>query len=390
MKRLRQLVVDFWPSKAKWPFSEDKDFSTEVLAPLGTYEIPTDGGTVQIDSAAFPIYSIYAANGWKLHEESRVPGDINNILVPDASIMYELASQLRQAADRFDIISWHHATHCYPAVASEVLSRYKLSILHFGDDCPGSSERKSFPCVQYFDAAVHRMLVWNYATGQRVPDMYRNAGFRGRCYHNVGSQTDSLWAWLKETGFSLEEKIQRFSAGSLPIDLVWLGCIGRMNPARQLLLSELNKLARSIPLAVRLHGKEMRDGYYQCDANSGPFDLGRAAAQLYNSCATGLNFPASSFFNGRLFDLPLTGVAPIMYDPHGELTSVGMLPGKHYATYDGTLPSLLETVQELLRNRSLWTHIVKQANAVAYHLLKTSSTAAVYNRVILDHLERFK
>lgn len=381
MKQLRQIIMGCYLDRDKWPTTGNKDFSGTRESLQSTCQYTLNGETVEVQTYYFPLYSIYVANGWKLEPGLEI-GNPNNLLEPDPAVLQQLRLQLTAFGNCYDIILWPHALLCYPYVG-DLIRKFKLSIMTFGDDCPGSSEQKSFPVCRFFDAIVHRMLIWDYASGVRSETKYKEHGAK-RCYHDLGGPDPSLHSWIGEGNLDLPMKLRRMSHFQLPIDLIWIGCIGWMNPERSAFLTELNRRAAEWQGAGKtvLYGKDMRDGIV---GSQGRGTDGIWTGPLYRDSLFGLNYPASSIFNGRFFDLPLTGTIQVLHDRNDELKTVGMLPEEHYLSFDGTVDNLF-SVMARAKARSDLAGLGLRAHEKALELLEQNSLLT--QRILADHAEQ--
>jgi hypothetical protein len=164
--KIKQLNVIHDPAWGKWPDTNDDDYS-DVLAIRGNRLV--DG--IEVETRIYPAYMAFATAGNK-----QLPIDyqwIDNTKLPGQAVLEQQIEDLKQYGAGCDVIFWDHAKNCYPPVAEYIPQLFKLAILPFADDCPGSSEIKTFPVARYFDALFYQMKVWDFATGERTADKYK-------------------------------------------------------------------------------------------------------------------------------------------------------------------------------------------------------------------------
>ena len=382
MREVRVLRVRFDPGWKKWPTSSDTDLQ-EIEKPFD-YQLTPD---LKMVCQTYPAYAAYCHAGHlKLNPGCTTPGDINNLLLPDQCVIDQQIEDFTRLSKDYDIIRWHHSTQCFPPIADVLPSLFKLRILDFGDDCPGSSERKTFPVVHGFNAFIARMLIWEYATGIRTKDKYAALGMK-HFYHHIGGPLDWLTVEWAKLGVSVADKWQAIIDGRVanPLDLCFVGCIGYMNPARLAFLTELNARAGSFDFTCALHGKDMRDDLLQPSYEAG-VHAAKSVAALYSRSLFGVNFPASSFFNSRLLDLPLTGVVQILHDKNNELSEYDLKPYEHYLPFDGTVDGLFSTIAEAKKDLPAMRNIAIRAEAKTIELVNTCTAAPRFIECIEDWL----
>lgn len=364
----------------KWPDTQDTDFE-QILKWRNPRTVidPNTGTEIEITSRIYPAYLPYIkAQHLHLHPQCNIGGDINNTLLPHNDVINQWIADLSDLSKECEIIVWHHGMQCFPPVSKYLPSLFKLPILIFGDDCPGSSEIKTFPIIKDFTALIHQMLTWDYQTGTRTVNKYQEIHPNLQCYHQLGGPTDHLTTWKDRINFSILH-------AKRPILLSFIGCIGWMNPARVTFMQELNVRACELGENVRLYGKDMRDSYLAFGQGEGPAQV-RPIGEIYAETQFGINYPASSIFNARFFDLPLMGVIPIMYDKNKELPVYGIKPHIHYLPFDGTVNHLFAVI-EGYKDTDL-SAMQKAGEAKALELLKEYTLGSVLNNVIIDNLEK--
>lgn len=340
----QQLVVTERPAWNKWPSTADSDFSSVLDTRWTERYLSMDGDTeLLVHNRLYPIYSTYQATGAPLN----VPyPQINNTVLPDQHVLDRQLEDLQRFSRDCQVVKWEHAYQCFPSVAKHLPELFKLSILVFGDDCPGSSDLKSFPIAGYFDVLWHMMFVWNYDTGERTDIKYKSLGVK-YCKFTPCANADGLLTWVNETGFDVATKIAATSERLANPSLVFVGSIGQSNMSRRAFFHELAGFARQqLPVAgwrTRLYGCGMPDGFLEPQQH--PHGKGYIVAPIYVDATFGVNFAESSIFNTRLLDLWTMGVAQLVHDPHNELAVNGIHANEHYISYDGTCTDLLRQLE---------------------------------------------
>jgi len=337
---IEEVLIYLPPEPPLWPLGPSTDFSElESRRSKTTYRRGAD--SIEVTTRFHSAFSAYPRSGVMiLPTEFQPAGHIDNTKVPPDQVVSMQVKELQSLAKECQVIRWLHGHQCSPAVAAEMKRLFPLTILCFGDDCPGSSEKKTFPVWKYFDALLHRMYIWDYESGLSVPQAYTKYGQgsgTGRFYHHVGGPTDHLTTWLTEhPEHGLEKKCPSRPFG-------FLGAHGQLCPHRFNFIKDLCSKRALLPQPASLYGHGMPEGYLPI---LGTEAIGQTAARLYSDVATSMNIPMSSIFNGRFHDLPLSGVQQILHDKHGELSMVGLYPDEHYLQFDGTVNSLIETAHK--------------------------------------------
>jgi len=341
---VKEVLITDQRSWQKWPDTDDTDFSKIIQERRGgnPYRFADEGVDLVVDTTTYPQYLPYVRAGVLELPQGMAPGMVDNTRRPAPAVVNQLVSDLLRLSGDHEILRWQHAYQCFPEVMERISGRFKVCILEFGDDCPGSSEIKTFPVAKYFDALVYRMLTWDYATGVRTAEKYQALGLP-YCRMHIGGTSDQLQAWCKDTGFTVQQKAEDLRRGAVDIDLIFVGCRGDMNPERRAFLTELNHRAGETGHRSLLCGSGMRDGELlpRNDVNRN----GYVVAPYYARSRFGVNFPISSFFNGRLFDLFETGVVQVLHDRHGELTEFGYRNGTHYIGFDGSIANFFQVLK---------------------------------------------
>ncbi|MBM4370248.1 MAG: glycosyltransferase family 1 protein [Deltaproteobacteria bacterium] len=342
--RLSQtIVVHHWGLWGKWPETADLDFS-EILSKRWTEVYDVQGIRVVFTNRYVPAYYPYVHAG--ITDVSALPvppGWIDNRKTPDPRVV---DSFLQILADPLtDVITWQGPFQCYPEVLRRVRELGCLNIIATGDDCPGSSEAKTFPVAPYADAACVAMLVWDYTSGAMTEAMYKAQGCP-RVYPFGSGHVVGLPEAYDKSGNAVEDKIARVLVGDYDWDLCFVGYAGGGNPVRSTVISDLNGMPKEQgDLRIALHGVGMRDGELP-ERGSSP---GGPVSRLYQRCLCGVNLQQSGLLNTRFVDLPACGVVQILHDRHQELKPLGFVPGEHYLPFDGTTANLLAIVREARR-----------------------------------------
>ena len=376
---VEQVWVTHWPSWGKWPNTEDRDYSS-VLALRSTWSICRGEDVVEITSRFSPAYLPYILAG----ESRAVPPAwpyIDNTKLPSRRVLDVQRDELRRLAAECHICYWDHAWQCFPPVAADVLPRFGLSILMHADDCPGSSEIKTFPVARWFNVLIHAMNIFDFNTGTLVADEYGKRGLAD-CRWIPNGMTEGTPNWIAESRHTVEAQLFRLRAGSLPLDLVWAG--DRCGRARRgVLLAGAETALGRAGIPCRLHGQGMRDGILMPAPSAVP--AGRTCAPVYVQAKMGLNVPLSSIWNCRVADLMFLGVPMVAWDPWGELAAKGFLPGEHWIPFDGTPDGLVRTVLDWRGRGDDLARVARAAHDRVGPFTQggTGSTNA-YNDVILE------
>lgn len=339
--RIRQAIITHRQTWRCWP-DTDAPFPEAVASGRWTSGYLRGDVRLVIECRYWPAYEAWRGVG----KPPEYP-DINNLTTAPAEVIDRQISMLRALSKDCDAILWDHARGCHPAVASELPGLFPLRRLDFADDCPGSSDRKTFPVAHGFNVVCPRMWIYDYTTGATTGEEYRKRGVEHVIFLPM-LEANGLRLWLAENGHTMDRR-QEALRGDLPIDLAWIGSVGprAWTPHRGRWSDELHARLGEFDatgLRMKLHGDGLRDGPLL--PRSDPRGNGYTVGPVYTSARFGTNVPCSSHFNSRLADLAICGVVPIMCDPWGELALHGLHPGEHYVPYDGTISGLLSTLVE--------------------------------------------
>lgn len=382
---IQQVIATHQHEWAKWPDTADRDYSS-ILAWRGEWRFtyPEQDLDLVVVNRYLPVFKAYL----DAKDEAlvvRFPW-IDNTMLPSEQVRTALVAMLADAAHECVALRWEHAHQCTPPVAAHLREMFRLTSLNFGDDCPGSSEIKTWPVAHAFDALLYTMFVWDFASGQLTAPLYEARGV-GRTYHIASGETSGLSQHLSAAGFSVEAKAEAVARGEqLPVDFVFVGMANGF-PWRQRLMDQIN--AAGIPsMTTRLHGVGMRDGEigdrfpYQ---NAAP-----SLASLYPQCLLGVNPQQSSLFNTRLVDLWRCGIVQLIHDPWGELEHYDIRPREHYVAFDGSYEGLVRTVQACRENSRALAPIIRAGAKAADRLSERASWVGAHSRLYLDHLTQLE
>lgn len=348
---LKQVVATPDPGQGatwqKWPDTNDTDFS-ELLAKRWEERYQLDGDTlIVIENRLYPVYMPYVTAGeLDVSKLPMAPYWIDNTKPPSDAVLRAMELQLiGMANDGCTSLYWHHTTQCFPAVMERIEHLFKLRVMHFFDDCPGSSEIKTFPVAKYFNALVYGMGIFDAVTGQDTGEMYKALGVEHRYLVPLGSSAgfDEALAGpvYIDRSFDAKDKAADIMAGNAPeTDLTFVGAGQWMAGWRGQFMQDLFKFDWGRHgLKTRFHGVKCRDGVIGKDHRDPT-----AIASLYANTLFGVNPQVSSLYNTRLVDLFKAGVIQLVFDPHGELPKLGLVSGKHYLQFDGTVDGLLSVI----------------------------------------------
>ena len=328
---LKQVTVIDRPYWRKWPHTADRDYS-------GVLDIRRSiryGKHVYVEERYYPVYYPYVAVGGVCPEGI---GVVDNTRQPPEAVASRMREDLLALSKECDVLHWHSVLECYPSVMEALRGAFRLSFFSFADDCPGSSETRSFVVAGYFDAAIHSMRTWSVETKELVADKYRALGVK-RTYCALSQITHGLLAGARDLGFQPEQRAALVESGAdLDYDLVFIGqpCWGSW---RHTFLTKLADLRRRSPLRVGLFGAGMPDG--ELAPRNHPEGPGYPCADVYLRSRMGLNVQLSGLYNTRLMDCWMLGVPQLIWDPCGDMAAIGALPGVHYIPFDGTPEGLL-------------------------------------------------
>jgi len=366
--------VEMLPAWGKWPLTDDTDDA--LLAPGP----PTWVDGLEISRIHVNPYAGWIRSGRLV--KPRHPYRVDNREDLPEPVMSAMLDTLRDARDALPgvgsaILLWHNAIQCPPTVAAGLRGIFDLCVLNFSDDCPGSTEIKTLPIVHGFDAIIHRMWTWDINTGRTVDSVYEEAGVPIREF-TAGGPSTRLLAFLQEEPLPPDRGI----------DLVFIGFLGGNLGKRKGFLEALAAYDHPLVRRARLHGVGLRDGPlgdYPTSARG--FSFVRDVLRVYLRSKLGFNYPISSVFNGRLFDLPLSGVVQLVHDPWHELEIVGWKPHEDYVPFDGTPEGLVERAESLLKDGDLRRRIAESAEKTARRTMEEFGFPRALARVIRRGLD---
>lgn len=379
MKTIHQLVIGHDHSWQKWPDTDDQNFE-DLLAKrtVSTYE--RDGEKIQVVSRYYPTYLPYLETGCPFPSLFPV---LNNSILPDEKVMDRQREVLRKMAKECDVILWDHVHQCFPPVARVLPELFKLKIVAFADDAPGSTEIKTLPVIENFDVLYHQMWTFNFETGERVQDVYRRVHRNLDMRFLPATPVRGLVEKLRELDFSIEKKVEGFS--ELPIDFVFVGALGPQHRTKIMvdLVAELLEHKRS-NLRYRFHGKH-RLGHGPLLPLHPLEGDGAVVAPLYVQSKVGFNTPVSSIFNCRLFDLWLSGVVQIVQDPHNELEAIGA--GDMVVKAAASASEIVDQIVSLANDPASGKRAL-DACYWAMNRLMTHNPTSAFRDIYFDHLEK--
>lgn len=368
---ISMVRVTHYPEGARWPEGSDRNFAPFHAPQHNFAHTLRDGRSAAWNYRFYDPYSAYVSEGLPAGQpqHGRL---INNVAwVPSTTVLDRMVRDLEQISKKCSVLWWDAAIQCFPYVAQHLKKLFRLTILSFGDDMPGSSEIKTFPVAPFFDVLLHLMYTWDFQTGQTVPEVYGARGIRD-C---------RFWAWGPfETVYTdawFAEKVARIRANALPVDIIWLGGSGISLRRRQLLQNIVSTAGKNPK--TRFHGNGMRDGWYK----GKPSDH-------YGWSIFGLNIAESSFFNGRFADLCMSGTIQLAHDPHGELSRFGFVDGEHFLNFDGTAEGFSRRMAEYRGNSEALAQIATTARARFVEYRATYDDAEVQSGVILDYEKQIR
>ena len=367
----RMVRVTHWPDGVLFPEGTSVDFSAFHARRHPFRHVRLDGREVRWTYRMWDPYSAYGGCPLPTGHPQGIGRMIDNVhWIPPQSVMDRMVSALSEISKECSVLWWDSAIQCFPYVARHLKRLFRLCILNFGDDLPGSSDVKTFPVLPWFDVLIHAMYVWDPATGRTVPEAYAARGLRDCRFIAWGPmQTACDDAWFAR-------KMGRMRAGSLSVGLAWLGGSGMLPARRAVLAAAAAAPSASGTLAgrTRIHGHGMPGGWWT-----------GSPADLYAESEFGLNVAESSLFNGRFADLCVSGTIQVAYDPHGELPRFGFLDGVHCLRYDGSVSGLVGKIGQLSVNAEAMAVMAEAARARFVEYRRRYDDAEVQSGVLLDY-----
>lgn len=381
---VEQVVAAHRHEWRKWPDTDDMDYAS-VKAERWTWVFRRGDVELRVKNRFYPVYSAYVSSG-DLALPIRFPV-IDNLCPPSQAVRDQQRRDLASFTDCSALL-WEHTHQCFPDVACELPGRFKLRAISFGDDCPGSSDVKTFPVAAYFNAILYSMFVWNPDTGALTAEEYRR---RGIPYQRFIPSAPSVGfvEGLRDTGFSIEEKQRRIRAGGAAPDVAFVGFNGsgeRAQIMRGMRLAHARQ--RQLGLSLKIHGVDMPDGVLEPRDPPHPRGLGYPMVPLYAGALSSFNVPISSLFNCRLVDLWLSGTVQFVRDRWGELARMGFVDGEHYLSF-ATAEDLLEQLARLKAEPERAAEVVGRASAKAGEFWTANGWDAAYGDLYFDHLDVF-
>jgi len=376
--QIKQLVVDHLHEWGRWPDCDNADYA-DAMNWRGKSVYQHGDLEIEVESRYYPVYKAFAEVDRDL--PIAFPW-IDNTKEPSLAVQDQMLADLRKLAAECDVVLWNHAKNCYPRVAKHLPELFGLAILPFADDCPGSSEIKTFPVAMYFDAFYYQMYIWDFETGVKTHDKYAAVAPNLKPYFKCQNESTGLLDGLGNIWFNVNEKIALIRQGRMPpIDLVFVGN-GAAWHWRQKFIDELNA-ADFGDLHSALYGAKMRDGVLGAGPGAA---CGYLVGKLYTQALCGVNPQVSSIFNGRLIDLWACGVIQFIYDPHEELRLQGFEEGTHYLGFDGTAADLIARVEDVKKDPGRCADIIQAAHETMVKYQTERSTNAVYAQIYADWL----
>lgn len=384
--RIEQVIVCAPPHHwGKWPVSEDEDFDAiRAERRVDTYQ--RGDVTLEVVSRYYPIYSAYPRSGDKRLPPGQGFQWINNTVLPSERVLVQMLADLQELSRECRVLVWEHTHHCFPPVAEHLPKLFPLKVITFADDCPGSSDIKTFPVCRWFDALYFQMYIFDDEKGSLTAAEYYRRGLP-YCRFSPSTVSAGLEAQMQDGGWTVETKIgEIIGCRPFPIDLIFCGAWGAGR--RRALLEGLAARKEQSRLAIRMFGVDLPDGTLEPRDPPHPKGLAYPLAEKYRDALMGLNVPVSSIFNCRLMDLWMTGTVQVLHDRHRELEAFGFLPDRHYLPFDGTPDDLLRVVEEAAKNRGHLGTIATNAWRQAQDFMKFHGRKQAFTDIYFDHLAR--
>lgn len=353
---LEAVVIGWRRCWGKWPDTDDMDYT---LIRDSRQELQLSESQSLL-LRVYPVHRAFARTGTQ-DLPTKHPF-INNTIIPNERVLKRMVKDLEDIArDGCRICIWEHARFCYPEVAQHLKRIFDVSILIHCDDSEGpqgSTELRTRPVAQYFDAVLHGNVIWT-KDGQTTMDLYRSFGLkhvRFFCMGTTGGFCEELFGGLLQVetgicpisyvttsrlkGVDISRRMKQFSVQNYDYDIVFVG--GLMGKERvDINSSESMMKFEGVGLKTKIAGIGMRDGPLLPRVAE---TLGGPVAKLYLKSFAVLNLPFIGLMGTRPYDAWLSGNPLVQHDPVGELKHLGIESGVHYIDYDGTVDHLIEQV----------------------------------------------
>lgn len=373
--RINQLVANHLKTWGKWPDTEDRDYSS-VLAERWEERYVIDGDEYLITNKWYPVYLPYA----ETNQRPVVAYDwIDNTFEPGEDVLASSLKWLYELSKGCQSLYWWHAWNAWPNAVKD-FHALPIMCLHFGDDCPGSTEIKTLPVARFFDSIIYSMYVFNSSNGIKTADIYSSSGVNG--YFTISGASCGLEKQIQSTEFDIYRKAASVQNSDRPsIDFSFVG-FGGGTQKRCKILQDMH-YSKWGDLKIKLHGTCMKDGILEPRL---PIEnSGAVCADLYFDSLFGVNLQQSSLFTTRMIDLWLCGVVQLMHDPCGELADNGIIDGEHYLSFDGTFDNMLHVINAVKNDNQKLSRLILDGHKMAKHLLATKGPSAAIGRMYSDH-----
>jgi hypothetical protein len=383
---LHAVIVDHSPSWRKWPDTQDTDYTPILSSPVVRVHKLDEDTEIQVIGHYYPAFLPYIRSGHlQLPKELPLPWQIDCRYPPHPCVLEQQLKDLTRLCQDNHIIIWRHGWQAFPPVTQELPRLFHLRLLEFGDDCPGSSEYKTFPHAKFFNALIYNMYTWDFDTGTRVKDKYAAHGIDFAAFGALG-MSSALEYYIRDTGFSVTDKANQILQGKPPKKwLSFVGCVGGMNPKRAEFSRKLDRAAKTYHRQIFLRGIGWSDGELQPHGDSR--GDGYIVGPIYRDTLFGLNYPISSIWNTRAFDLFNMGVVPVVYDKNHEMADFGFIPGEHFIPFNGTVKDCLQACEDMSSKQNDIYNMLLKAKDRSDWMLEKFSISNAYTSVYKEYKE---
>lgn len=380
---VEQVIATHRHEWRKWPDTEDKDYAP-IFNERSMWYFRRGDTEIRVQCRFYPVYSAYVRSG-----DLRLPIQfpvINNLCPPSAAVLEQQRKDLVELSKECRAILWEHTHQCFPDVSRDIPMLFPgMRTIIFGDDCPGSSDVKTFPNAAFFSAIVYSMFVWNNDDGSLTADVYRKRGLPYARFMPSGTSS-GLLPGLADLGFSISAKLEKIRRGEAKPHLAFVGFTGSGERAQAMNgLRFAHARQKQVGLEMKLYGIGMPDGVLEPRDPPHPKGLAYPMAPLYAEALAGPNMAISSLWNCRAADLFHAGVVQVARDRWGEFRKMGFVDGEHFLDFNGTSDDVLAKV-ELLRTRPAYAaEIAERAYEKAVVFWKENSWTNAFTDVYFHH-----